>query len=235
MTKKKKSEISPIDKNESSRRARFRCPPELQKVIAVINLITDEIIEDFDRTDPWNYEHPLKWSDVFDRLPEPVKAYLSRDIGEAEQSQPFFYRRGSWLFQNLISFRNLVRQIEVVGKKSLERNRNQDMSPTMIAKVEGALNHRINPLLREDFDADSLETNNLGVVQFRVTPDRKLKLKVSPLIEVLDGVDMTRIRRCDFCSQLFWAERIDSLGCSAKCSNALRQRRLRNAKLKSIN
>ncbi len=219
---KKQSEDKP------ARRAKFRCPPELKRVIGVINSITDEAIQEFYRTDVYDYEHPPEWSEVFDELPKIVQDYLLENIG-GEKSQPFAYRRGSWVFQNLISFRNLVNHIEFVGRESLARANGEELSPKMIADVETSLNDPINPLMSEKFAPGTIEDNDLGVIQFRVSPNRRLKLKVSPLLGVLDEVDVTRIRRCEFCEDIFWAERIDALGCSPRCSNGLRQRKLRGA------
>lgn len=48
-----------------------------------------------------------------------------------------------------------------------------------------------------------------------------------PLIKT---INVERIRSCEFCSMVFWAERTDAVYCSQKCGKAKRQQRWRDSK-----
>ncbi len=48
-----------------------------------------------------------------------------------------------------------------------------------------------------------------------------------PLLEALEGVEVARIRACQFCGKVFWAGRIDQSCCSHQCAGNLRARRWR--------
>lgn len=54
-----------------------------------------------------------------------------------------------------------------------------------------------------------------------------IKIQLAPFLELLQGIEVKRIRLCPVCGNLFWAGRIDKSGCDEACSRVLRQRRLR--------
>jgi len=54
-----------------------------------------------------------------------------------------------------------------------------------------------------------------------------IKVSLAPFLRVLDGIEARRIRLCPVCEKLFWAGRVDKVGCTEECSRVLRQRRLR--------
>ncbi len=55
------------------------------------------------------------------------------------------------------------------------------------------------------------------------------------LSEAVIGVDLDRIRTCEICEQVFWANYKNSFTCSKPCLNALRQRRHRKTNKEAIN
>lgn len=58
-------------------------------------------------------------------------------------------------------------------------------------------------------------------------PDFTLKVRVDPLLDDLQEVDLRRIRLCDVCNSLFWAGRSNQTCCTRKCAHVLRNRRYR--------
>lgn len=54
--------------------------------------------------------------------------------------------------------------------------------------------------------------------------DGKLRLRIEPVALALNGADLSKILRCENCSQVFWQTRRDKKTCSRRCSNALAQR-----------
>ncbi len=52
----------------------------------------------------------------------------------------------------------------------------------------------------------------------------RFKRSGNPVAAALDGVEATRLRECQRCQRIFWAQNIGSRGCSKACANVLRQR-----------
>lgn len=53
-----------------------------------------------------------------------------------------------------------------------------------------------------------------------------LRIQHDPLLQALEGVEVSRIRECPICGALYWAGRLDKPACD-KCTHVLRQRRYR--------
>lgn len=72
------------------------------------------------------------------------------------------------------------------------------------------------PLYRLRFDRS-------GAGRFERSP---LGARVAELYELLSGLDLSRLRRCSGCEErkLFWATRVDQIGCGKVCSNRIRVR-----------
>jgi hypothetical protein len=69
------------------------------------------------------------------------------------------------------------------------------------------------------------KTDGGRLVQISHTLDPTLQL-LDRLLELLEGVDTSRFRRCAFekCRQVFYAKRVDQLCCSRRCNNNRLQR-----------
>jgi len=48
-----------------------------------------------------------------------------------------------------------------------------------------------------------------------------------PLLQALEGVDASRIRRCPICGKIYWAGRSDTGACKKRCKGTLRTRKWR--------
>jgi hypothetical protein len=57
----------------------------------------------------------------------------------------------------------------------------------------------------------------------------------SNLAKAIDGIDGDRLRACEICKRIFWANYKNSFTCSKPCLNALRQRRHRKTNKEAIN
>jgi hypothetical protein len=62
-----------------------------------------------------------------------------------------------------------------------------------------------------------------------VVPDQDGNLQIDhhPLLQALEGVEVSRIRECEVCHQIFWAQRTDQHCCGRRCAHVLRTRRWR--------
>lgn len=56
----------------------------------------------------------------------------------------------------------------------------------------------------------------------------------SKFANALIGINLDRIRECQICSNIFWANRTDSFTCSATCANHLRVQKYRNRNIEEI-
>jgi hypothetical protein len=57
--------------------------------------------------------------------------------------------------------------------------------------------------------------------------DGKLRVEHHPLLQALEGIEVSRIRECAICHQIFWAQRADQPCCTRRCAHILRTRRWR--------
>lgn len=63
-----------------------------------------------------------------------------------------------------------------------------------------------------------------------VDEDGILHKQEDPVLEVILGLDVRRIRQCKICSNFFWAKRKDRQCCQEKCANVHNQRKSRENK-----
>ena len=55
----------------------------------------------------------------------------------------------------------------------------------------------------------------------------KFRVQHHPLLQAIEGVEVSRIRECDVCHQIFWAKRTDQHCCKQRCAKILRTRKWR--------
>jgi hypothetical protein len=64
-------------------------------------------------------------------------------------------------------------------------------------------------------------------VDITVIRDGEVKIEIDKNVEALQGVDISRLRICEYCKKLFWANRNDAYTCSPKHARNRRMRLLR--------
>lgn len=62
---------------------------------------------------------------------------------------------------------------------------------------------------------------------FSITKEGLISLKDDILFKALEGIAARRLRICEVCERIFWANRLDKEGCSGRCNQTLRSRRKR--------
>lgn len=135
------------------------------------------------------------------------------------------------VFENLLAVRALLENIQQIEKSS-SRTINNRLSPDKVPVEPRNFQSALKNLLSFARAGEISFPNFAGLINVEITPDFTMSFTFSPLIETISKSDIRRIRQCLFCSNFFWAERVDALGCTRRCSNALRQRRLRQTRLK---
>lgn len=68
------------------------------------------------------------------------------------------------------------------------------------------------------------------VTDLYVDENGRLKRNVDPIIDLLLGVDVRRIRQCAICRAFYWARRLDRRCCGKKCADRYNQRLSRERK-----
>lgn len=63
--------------------------------------------------------------------------------------------------------------------------------------------------------------------EVRINHKGKITFKNNGIINALEGIDAARLRICPVCEKIFWANRLDKIGCSTKCNQTLRTRKKR--------
>lgn len=107
---------------------------------------------------------------------------------------------------------------EAITAREVLRGFSEMTSPLKGAKLEYLLERRSPRLVRIEFD----QTDKRGM-----KPQFILRFHLSPIVEALDGKDVSRIRICKTCDKVFWAYRYNADYCSRKCGNVFRNREYR--------
>lgn len=66
-----------------------------------------------------------------------------------------------------------------------------------------------------------------NLVSVKTDAGGNLRIQHDPLLQALEGVEVSRIRECPICGALYWAGRLNQPACTGKCAHVLRQRRYR--------
>lgn len=217
--------------------ARFRCPENLAQLFELMNLISNKTVENYVGIISLDGKSRLSaWIEIFEKLPEQLKNYIKKtsltDSHHLNSGDKVYYDY-LFVFETLLAVRALLASIEpFAGKSSTDINK--ETYPLCKQRIEqhnsrSALKH----LLTSNTFEEPGSPDYSSLIDVEISPDFTMYFTFSPLIEAVIGADIRRIRRCRFCRKFFWAERYDALGCSPRCSNALRQRRLRKARMMS--
>lgn len=215
-------------------RARFRCPVTLGRVIELLNLISAETVENYKGLKELEEENKnARWLQIFGKLPVELKNYI-KDFVEfdspSSKAERNFYYEYRIVFENLLAVRALLASLEsFVGDSLLMTNKNLPYGE-MSAEQSYSFHSVLKCILTSNALEEIGSPNYSGLINVEILTNFTVKLTLSPLLYVIGKADIRRIRQCRFCRNLFWAERNDALGCSRRCSNALRQRKLRDKK-----
>lgn len=219
-------------------KAKFlRAPPKLAKAIEAINLLTAEVDKSYEGVDPWEVGLTDDWAEFYNSLPETVRNFVIEVSDEVDFSQP--PNEDDYLslyegFQNLLFFRHLLTSLRATHENAVAAS-NGDFriyKQMMITEFYRLINPNANKFARKYFvksiEEDSVRRFDNLLIDF--SPESIFGYEPRPIVRILKGVEFRRVRQCRLCKKLFWAKRLDALGCSARCSNALRQRKLREKK-----
>lgn len=80
---------------------------------------------------------------------------------------------------------------------------------------------------RRKISVSSVYQPELFTTSFEIGKDGKITFQTDKVIRALEGIDIKRLRICEVCNRIFWANRLEKIGCSDKCNQTLRTRRKR--------
>lgn len=161
-----------------------------------------------------------------------IKDFVEVDRHKTKAAKNFYYDY-QLVFENLLAVRALLERVESIDKKSFRIYHGGLPSGETLADQ-----HSYHFTLKDVFSFNASEginsPNYSSLINVEILPDSTMNLTLSPLLYAISKADTRRIRQCRFCRKFFWAERYDALGCSPRCSNALRQRKLRESRMTPI-
>jgi hypothetical protein len=109
-------------------------------------------------------------------------------------------------YENL---RNSVEKMRLIASQQLN---------TTKTKAGKTIQSGFSPLIREQLNA---------ALYFDIDADGRMFFKETEFFKrAVEGNLVNRIRECEVCGNVFYAQRDDKRGCSDRCSNTLRQRRI---------
>lgn len=122
----------------------------------------------------------------------------------------------------LLAIINLAKNTQITAAAGVEPENDYQRSRKQQKVVEKAIQEIKATKLKERILATSININEKGEITF----------SISEWASALQGVDTTRIRICEICENIFWANRRDAFACSKKHAK-IRQMRLLRANWKA--
>lgn len=211
--KKKQNEINVIKKVS---RAKFQCPPQLEILMELANEFPAQP-KTFSQISERIGEIPNLWNRMRDFILEYLK--------DAPTCLAFVNRLPPFSDANKALPPNVPRRYESL-RNSIEKLR------LLAIHTPQELEHK--PHLWEKLNPSS---GNFSVYKGLVEI-LEIDLYSTAIIEAIEARNtffLDRIRSCEICSRIFWANRKDSDTCSPDCFNTLRQRRHREKNREEIN
>lgn len=216
-------------KNRS--RAKYKCPPMIENLIQMANdmpvnpsLPTHEEYEKGFRPES-KLKEPMTREEWEDLIIYSVKRLMNDTISlhedaavsaykEAlepnpawdslvEKEEAKFYVKFAAFYESIVTnLKTFIQVVQIVDGVRTGKIDKSDIPPIQIS---------VRPKIKSE----------------REESDETLTIKSPTVIDVLNGT-YNRLRICEICKNIFWAERIDKKACSLDCANNLRVRRYRS-------
>jgi hypothetical protein len=219
-----------IGAKEKQSRAKYQCPTNLKQLISDANYVLDrgELPEIQVFTDAIESEFTRgELDDVSDS--EELFGLVAEDINYFLEEK--FDRLGSQLFEEVFSKNNYLMSMETIDhfyiNSYIETKRNIDN----LIKFAQGLNE-----LRKGIRAKH-EVGHLSLLAMpAITHDNKIHwISNTNIRDITQGIEADRLRVCEVCNHIFWANNKNSETCSKPCLNILRQRKYLKANKTLVN
>lgn len=202
-------------------RARYRCKPELKRLIDLVNSIPpDRKLPHLFEIFPSDPKHPgflLKNRNGINRLTElfdgvPLDFFGNMDIADKYETFRYTCRKLHEMAQLATMSTSERGNFNKPGLVYVDPNRMPDawQATSQYDVMDGEPRWQ---WPRADIGIDP-ETGLIGV------------MKNEWLLDLI-GVEADRLRECKICQRIFWAWQNNMVACNSKCSNVNRQRTLR--------
>lgn len=209
---RKKKSNKKIEPKEKQSRAVYQRPTKVKELIEFLNSVPMQLrLPDLE-------ELGNEFEDFLLTLPkkfvDQIKLKALSVVNKVFSPQHEDYEKAilsnqKWEYQIFLNTRQDVR--ELVNSITLARNNELSIN-------EGV---QLPPLISQ--------------VKREISENGIYNAQLSGLDEVLNGVYLDRLRFCEVCSHIFWAENKNSFTCSETCRNALRQRKYRKKNKEDVN
>lgn len=235
--RKKKSNLE-LEPKEKKSRAKYKCPDDLKEILKIVNSVPPgvtlpvarDVISKLEKT--YLVKHSVnRRSDLddatyvdmwFEIVDECFKDFFDKNI--KKDIFQFWFDR---LREDLSKLKKAEMALlySVIDTYEYYRKTRKDVKAVINYVFELNKNSPILHLYDTDLHTPLLFTQKNG--ETRATPQGFSK--------VIERIDLERLRACEICSRIFWANYKNSFTCSTPCLNALRQRRHREKNKEAIN
>lgn len=238
MAKKKKT-----DAKQRASRAKYKCPPELEEMINLVNLIPpDMTLHSLDKL--MEKEISLKREESDEPIMGFSDVHFLKDVLHEKYPSvellSFIEVMVEHTPQEFKDYLEEVSYLTYIKEPEPDKYKFHRMARKLkeFCDLRNSLRQIVDRLERDRERTEAKPLRVLGYfidwtmypVTITTTVERDFDGKLRPasgLVRLLGTFDEDRLRRCAICSRIFWAKRKESKTCSRKCLNALNVKRFR--------
>jgi hypothetical protein len=209
MKSKKSKKSVTVQTTKTQDRAKYRCRPELERLIDLVNSIPPD--RELPHIQDLMKECEGDKARVVDKLIEKL-AGAPQSFTKADK---YYELRidfepidiGDYIASRYMEFRRLRMTVREMARLA---------SYSMVDRARFQVEQFFSPVEERSLYAE-LDIDDRG----------EIIVRQDGWLEALIGVQADRLRECEICRRIFWAEDTRSRACPTRCNNALRQRKWR--------
>lgn len=219
------------------------CPDVLSELIEIANLVPNGYLTDantlislFGGIEPDMAKNPPPtWEEIqqYDKAQIDALTQIKHEAKEFPRFYEFLF--GNFPYKNqevrrFFCFRPLLPypHIEDLLENYNEALRLRNLLRATAADCQRYVKQKISPTLTANHFLSQRNSRKSFLPRLSFTQDGKINFQDDLFIKTLQGVDLTRLRICPICKDVFWAKRSEASTCSKKrCSNQFHQRQFR--------
>lgn len=143
-------------------------------------------------------------------------------------------------YEEFRTVRAWLYEVAILGAMPVEPRQSYLQSPHLhldnyLSVTMNLLESSDDPLESKLLEAAESRAQNSSTPNFIIDEKGIFRVALRPIVffRALEGVEVTRLKVCEVCLRLFWAEREDKKACRPQCAATLRQRKSRENRKES--
>lgn len=232
----KKTKVKASSKQKPKSRAKYNCPPELELLIYQANLVPNQSeLPDFHKIYSENTSRfPMGMFTGYQFLIERIKGLPKEFLDEVGRNAFIKFNEHGTAVLNRIPLDDLKKMSyeaiwQYVNYNGMIRNYERAFIAvySQYRTINPGLKHLVSSLENERKQDDSHFLNS--PLETTIERNSAGSLQLTGLAAlILKKFDDSRLRVCEVCEKIYWANRIDKKTCSSICANKLRVRLYRS-------